>query len=491
MSTVSRSTTAKSLAWSMVENGGMAVISFVSLIVYMRLLSAADFGLFSAALALIELLGVLVTMLFHNALVQRPDVTEQHFNTAFTATMAVSLLMALGCWAMAPLFAASMHLTVAAPVLTWMGLVFPCSAVSATLVARQRRLFAFRALALRSLIGRAVGGGIGIMAAFMGAGLWSLVLQQILIAAIGSLVLWVTADKTPRLQFRYDEFRQMIGFSAFSVSGLLLSSSIRRVFTILASSLLGVELAGYLNLSFRVVDVFWAIAATAVGQVALPLLAGLQFEPDRLKRAYQSATQFSCLALYPCFVGLGAVAPEVVDVLFGHRWQPSSPYVTVLGFLVLLQVPRLVFTPLLTAVGRPRDLLVGLLAELLFMLGIAWSFGMPSLPWAIALWVASECVLMLVSSWVMRRATGYSYLEQFLGVLNPLLASVLMAVVIIETRAHLSASLGPVLRLTVLIPLGASIFFLAIFLLDRRQVKDFLEFACSAFERNWDRPKLS
>src|SRR5580692_12374937 len=117
MSTVSRSTTAKSLAWSMVENGGMAVISFVSLIVYMRLLSAADFGLFSAALALIELLGVLVTMLFHNALVQRPDTTEQHFNTAFTATMAVSLLMALGCWAMAPLFAASMHQTMAAPVL--------------------------------------------------------------------------------------------------------------------------------------------------------------------------------------------------------------------------------------------------------------------------------------------------------------------------------------------------------------------------------------
>ena len=474
----------------MVENGGLAVISFVSLIVYMRLLTAADFGLFSAALALVELLGVLVTMLFHNALVQRFGVTEQHFNTAFTATMALSLLMALGCWAIAPIFATSMHQAVAARVLTWMGLVFPCSAVSATLVARQRRLFDFRALALRSLAGRTVGGGIGIVSAFMGAGLWSLVLQQVLIAAIGSLVLWVTADKTPRLQFRYSEFKQMIGFGALSVSGLLLSSSIRRVFTILASSILGVELAGYLNLSFRVVDVFWAIAATAVGQVALPLLAGLQLEPDRLKRAYQAATQFSCLALYPCFVGLGAVAPEVVEVLFGHRWQPSSPYVTVLGFLVLLQVPRLVFTPLLTALGRPRDLLVGLLAELLFMLGVTWSIGMPSLPWAIGLWVASESVLVLVSSGVLRRATGYSVLEQFGGVLNPLLASLLMAAVIIETRSYLSADLGPLLRLTVLVPLGALVFGLAIFLLDRRLVKAFLEFARSAFESKWNRPGI-
>ncbi len=312
--------------WSLIENGGLALISFLSLIVYLRILSVADFGLFSTALALIELLGVLVTMLFHNALVQRSDATDLHFNTAFTATMALSLLMALGCWAMAPIFAAWVHQPSAARVLVWMGLIFPCSAVSATLVAQQRRQFAFRTLALRSLIGRVIGGGIGIAAAFMGAGLWSLVLQQILIAAIGSFVLWVSSDRTPRLQFRYGEFKQMIGFGMFSVSSLFLSISIKRVFTILATSFLGVEAAGYLNLSFRVVDVLWATAATAVTQVALPLLAGLQFDTARLKRAYQASTQFSCLAIYPCFVGLGAVAPDIVEVLFGHRWQPSSPY---------------------------------------------------------------------------------------------------------------------------------------------------------------------
>src|SRR5271170_5393859 len=102
--TISRGATAKSLVWSTLENGGLAVISFVSLIVYLRFLSAAEFGLFSTALALVELLGVLITMLFHNALVQRSDVTDLHFDTAFSATMAMSLIMALGCWAMAPIF---------------------------------------------------------------------------------------------------------------------------------------------------------------------------------------------------------------------------------------------------------------------------------------------------------------------------------------------------------------------------------------------------
>jgi O-antigen/teichoic acid export membrane protein len=483
--TVSRSTAAKSLVWSTLENGGLAVISFVSLIIYLRLLSAADFGLFSTVLALVELLGVVVTMLFHNALVQRPDATELHFDTAFTATMVLSFAMALGCWAMAPVFGGWIHQPAAPRVLAWMGLVFPCLGVSATLAARQRRHFDFKALALRSLFGRVIGGGVGIAAAFMGAGLWSLVIQQILIAAVGSLVLWVMADRTPRLRFRFAEFKQMIGFGALSVSGLFLSSSIRRVFTILAASFLGAEAAGYLNLSFRVVDMFWAIAATAVSQVALPLLAGLQFQSARLKRAYQASTQFSCLALYPCFVGLGSVAPDVVEVLFGQRWQPSSAYVAVLGFLVLLQAPRLLFTPFLTALGRPRDSLVGLIAELVFMLTVAWVFGMRSLPWAIAVWVASECILVVVSSWVLRRVTGYSVFDQFGGMLKPLFATLLMAFAVIEIRLHLLGGLAPVARLLVAVPLGAIIYIGAIYVLDRPLVKDFLAFARSAFERNW------
>jgi O-antigen/teichoic acid export membrane protein len=481
--TVSRSITATSLVWSTVENGGLAIISFVSLVVYLRFLSAADFGLFSTALALVELLGVLITMLFHNALVQRSDVTDLHFDTAFSATMALSLIMALGCWAMSPIFAAMLHQPSAAHVLAWMSLVFPCSGVSATLVAQRRRHFEFRALALRSLIGRLVGGGIGIAAVIVGAGVWSLVAQQILIAAIGSFVLWVSSAKTPRLRFQYAEFKQLFGFGVFSMGSLFLASSIRRVYTILASSLLGVEAAGYLNLSFRVVDVFWAIAATAVSQVALPMLAGLQSDPARFKRAYQASTQFSCLALYPCFVGLGCVAPEVVEALFGHRWLPSSPYVTVLGFLVLVQAPRLLVTPVLTALGRPRDPLGGLVSELLFMLGVTWWFGMKSLPWAIAIWVASECVLAQVSSWVLKRATGYTALDQFRGVLKPFFATQIVAAAVIETRLFLPTDFGPILRLAILVPLGAMAFAVAISFLDRPLVGDFLDFARAAFKR--------
>jgi hypothetical protein len=129
----------------------------------------------------------------------------------------------------------------------------------------------------------------------------------------------------------------------------------------------------------------------------------------------------------------------------------------------------------------PRDSLIGLLAELIFMLGAVWLSGVPSLPWAIGIWAGSECVLVLVSGWVLRRATGYSVFEQFYGVLNPLLAALLMASVVFATRMQLPANIGALLRLTILVPLGAMVYAGAIFLLDKQVVKDFLLFARTAF----------
>jgi hypothetical protein len=114
----------------------------------------------------------------------------------------------------------------------------------------------------------------------------------------------------------------------------------------------------------------------------------------------------------------------------------------------------------------------------------------PTLAWAIGIWAASEGVLFLVSGWVLRRVTGWSVAEQFQGVLKPLLASLLMAAVVMETGMRLPVELGPVARLILLVPLGAAVFAAAIFLLDRKVVKEFLQFARAAFEGQKKNPEL-
>lgn len=475
---------AHSLLWSGVESGSLALISFGSLVVYSRLLTSSQFGLFSIVQALTDLLGVIATMLFHDALVQRPKVTDLHFDTAFTVTIALSLALAGACWGTAPLFHRSVGVEGAGAVLAWMSLMFPCLGLSATIVAQQRRQFEFKSLALRSLSGRVLGGGAGVAAALMGAGVWSLVIQQILTALVGSTVLWATAKQTPRLRFGVREFRELIGFGIFAVSGLFLSFSIKRLFTMAAGLILGVATAGYLNLAFRVVDVLWAILSSAVGQVSLPMLSGLQAEPLRLRRAYSRSVEFACLLLYPCFIGIAVTSAEIVEAVFGKSWAPTAPCISALACLVLLQTPRIFTTPVLTAVGRPRDALVGIGVELVFMLVVLATLGMPTLAWAVGIWVASECSQIPVSTWLLWRVTGYSIRDQLIAIRTPALAGAALALAIVAVRMVLPANLGVQLQLACFVMVGAIVYGASIILFDRRLVLSFVGFVRSGFGRS-------
>ena len=477
---VDRDKTAKSAMWSLVENGGLAFISMGTLVVYTHLLSASQFGLFAIALALIEMLQVFVTMFFHDALVQRKDVTELHYDTAFSVNMGLSLVLMLGCVAGSRSFAAAVHEPSAAPVLCALTLCFPAAALSATIVARQRRSFAFRPLALRSLLGRLTGASMGIALIVCGAGIWGLIAQQVLIQAVGSIFLWKTCEERPRLRLGRQELKELAGFGTYAIGSLFLGFGIKRLFTVAAGLFLGVEVAGYLNLGFRTIDVFWAIASTAAAQVALPMLASLQSDLPRLERAFQLAMSLTCTILYSSFIGIGVLAPEVVEVLFGAKWLPCAPYVAALACLVVVQAPRVLVAPLLTAMGRPKDLLIGKAVEFAFVLAAVAVTRIPTLGWAVGIWIARELIGLPVNVRQLKNASGFGVLAQFRGAFSPLVAALSMALLVLGVKAALPTGLSAITRLAILVPVGVLAFVLACGALNRALLATLLGFARSA-----------
>ena len=442
-----RGAVARSALWSLAESGGLALVSFTTLIILARYLSPSDFGLFSIVLAVIEVLGVVVSMLFHDALIQRENVTDLHFDTAFTATAVLSLLLLGACWLFAPVFSDLVADPSAGWVLAWTALALPLAATSAAIAARQRREFQFRVLALRSLLGRVSGAVLGVALAFLGFGYWSLVGQQVLMAAMGSLVLWLGVVHPPRLRFGRREATELVGFGWMSLAFLLLTYSVKRIFVIVAGVLLGTEAAGYLNVGFRLVDVLWAVAATAVTQVVLPVLSRLQRDPERLRDAYAIANEFACTLLYPVFFGIAIVAPELVEVLLGLRWMPSAHYVACLALLIIVQAPRLMIVPVLQAKGLPGWTLVGPGVELLVVAFLIGVFGLPSALSAVTIWIIRELVSWPIMAYLLKAKGGISLVDQLRGTVTPALAALAMMLAALAVRHALGGQAPPLVRL--------------------------------------------
>jgi len=96
---------ARSLIWTALESFGLSGLSFLSLIILSRFLSAAEFGAAAIVLGLIQILNLFVEITFHDALVQRREVEEKHFDTAFTVNLTVAVAISAACFLGADTFA--------------------------------------------------------------------------------------------------------------------------------------------------------------------------------------------------------------------------------------------------------------------------------------------------------------------------------------------------------------------------------------------------
>jgi O-antigen/teichoic acid export membrane protein len=171
----------------------------------------------------------------------------------------------------------------------------------------------------------------------------------------------------------------------------------------------------------------------------------------------------------------------VVELLFGARWLASTPYVMALALLMTVQAPRLLATPTLTAIGRPRAPMIGLSIEIALMLALLALLGHPtlSLTAAVGIWIVRELVSLPVMAWVMARATGIGVVDQFARAGGPLLASVAMGLALVGLRRVLPDGWGALARLALLAPAGAAVFLVTGWSIDPAPLRRLLAFVAS------------
>jgi PST family polysaccharide transporter len=465
-------TVAKSLVWTSLESFALSGLSLISLFVFARLLTPRDFGVTAVALAIVQLLNTPVELLFHDALIQRQDLRPAHVNSAFTVSVLLGAALCAICWLVSPLVEASVHEPGLSSVLRYMSLSLPAMGFASVVMAMQRRNMHFRSLALRSLIGRAGSAVIALALAFMGAGLWSLVVQQVLLVGLGTLMLWVlaTADERPRFQLEWSAVRDLLGFGVASTAMQLAAMLMPRVFMVMVGGFLGSENAGRLSIAFRGLDMLRDLLTGAVSQIAMPVFSRLSSDRAAVSQAYNRGTELTTLVTFPIFVGLAVCAPEVVSLAFGPQWELAVPYFAVVALLTLPFFGRLYATAMLKALGHPVAPIGQFLIETAYVALGMLAFGRHSLVLAMAVWVSRHGVGLPIDFWLMLNYGGMKVREQLRGIGVPSLACAIMACVVLAVAQALPGLPLPALRLIPKVVAGAITYVGVLWLMDRQQL---------------------
>jgi PST family polysaccharide transporter len=466
--------------WSLLETFGATGFSLLAVIVLARVLSVEEMGTGALAVSIVHLTSLPFDLLFRDTLVQRERLDEVHVSSAFTVTAVGSLMAAAAMFAFAPSIAAVYGQPQLAILLEVAALAIPLASVSSVVSATLRRRLAFAPLARRTIVGRLIGVAAGVVTAFMGWGALSMVVMHTGSIGIATLVLLSDRASLPRLRFSWQATREMLAFALPNMAAQLLLVGNSRLFLGVLGLFTDTATFGRFSLAFRLVEETRNILSAAASELALPLFARKTHDTSAFSSVYRESTSYTATLLLPLYAGLALLAPDLVSLLFGAKWEGTETIIQLLCVATMVVILREYSGIALHALGFPGTNLrinaVGVLVSIVpFILGQV-STGMA----AALVWAARALGLLIASFFGLRSRTSLSLVQQLKPAAPALLGIAAMTAVLLLALMPVLNDFGALARVAILVPVGATVYLATVALVSPPLLPRIVQFVAGA-----------
>lgn len=408
--------TGRALGWRGVQLLGHKVIFVVRLVVLARILGPTEFGLLTIAQTAIGVINQVTDLGMIPALVQKPAPERRHYNAAWTVNLFRGLVVAAVVVAAAPLVARVFGAPEATNVVRLLAASPVLLALSSIGLADLYRRMEFRSLAFIDL-GQALANTVVSIGLASRLGVWALIVGALAGAGTHLLLSYLLAPRRPRLVFEAGAVRPLVDFGRWILLGGIIAVAGHFVLKAVISNRLGVAELGLYYMATQVAFLPVAVATEVGGSVAFPLFSRLQAQSRKAARGFRTLVVGMAGFLVPVCLLLIALAPSLVEHVFGERWHGTGPAIRVLALVPIIGLVGEASIPLLKGLGRPSRLVVMEGVQSVLLVLCVWSLaGAFGLVGAVSAWIPATLASQLAAVAFVRRAVD----RPFRGLVAPL-----------------------------------------------------------------------
>ncbi|HXG48625.1 MAG TPA: lipopolysaccharide biosynthesis protein, partial [Methylomirabilota bacterium] len=283
-------------------------------------LTPADVGLVAMVTAVTGFAALFKDLGLSMATIQRDKITEEQISTLFWINVLTSGVLMLMLMALGPLLAdfyrepRLVGITVALASLFVLG---GLNAQHFALLRRQMRFVTVTAVEMTALV---VGAAVGVGMAWMGAGYWALVGMPAASGLVSTVGAWVASGWRPGWPRRGVGARSLVKFGGRVLALDWLNYIACNADNFLVGRYWGSGPLGLYAKAYRMLELMTRQVNGAVGSVAVPALARLQGDPERLRRYFLNGYGFVLAVSTLVICSTAVFAGEIVAVLLGPQW---------------------------------------------------------------------------------------------------------------------------------------------------------------------------
>lgn len=308
-----------------------------SIVVLARLLAPEQYGLMAMVLVFVGVGEVFRDFGLSTAAVRAATVTHAQRSNLFWINLGIGAALGVTLAVAAPLIGLLFDEPDVVPVARVVAVVLLLNGLATQYRADLVRQMRFGALAAADVGAQCVAIGAAVGAAWAGAGVWALVIQQVLQAFVLLCVLVGTGRWRPAWPRRGVPMREFWHFGWNLVASQLLGYLGNNIDSLVIGWRLGPAPLGLYDRGYKLVMTPVSQVRAPSTTVALPVLARLRDEPARFA-AFVSRGQLALA--YPVMLGaallVGTAAPASF-LLLGPGWSGVEPVVRLLATSALMQ----------------------------------------------------------------------------------------------------------------------------------------------------------
>jgi lipopolysaccharide exporter len=450
--------TVRGAAWTVGSGILVRAVGVVGTLVLTHYLAPEEYGAVSLAVTLVATANVLSTLGLGQYVASRPthDPSVGVHATALHLGLGVAALLAV--WALRGPLSSFLHAPQAASFVLPLCVAFMLERIGYVPERVLLRHLMFREVALaRSASGLAYSIG-SIALAALGAGAPAIVWGNVARFAVKLGCICYYADRRDWLAWRLPDRRVLSHMLRYGVplSLATLSSYVTGNWdNLLISRWFGLEALGAYNLAYNLADTPATQIAEQAGDVLVPSYA--QQTPEARRKAFAQSLLALSMIVTPLAVGLGIVAPTLVEALLDRRWAPAGPMLLVLATLSVVRPAIWISDSYLMAIDKSRLATLIEAVKLLCLFGALVAFGFKSPVWACGAIGVGFSATALVALFTASRADGMSLRVLLKAELAPLPAVVVMVLAVLLARRGIATiSAPPSVRLAIEIIAGAA-----------------------------------
>lgn len=454
------------MIWSSLQQFGNQGIRFVVSIILARLLLPEEFGLIGMIGIFMSIGTELISSGLTSSLIRTDNPDQRDYSSVFFYNLFGSIILYFLLFFTAPYIANFFKQPSLIEITRLYSLTFIISGLSAVQLAKIRKEMNFKLETQSSLASTVVSAMVGILLAYRGFGVMSLVWMSIAGSIISSVMLWFTSDWRPSFIFDKKKFSYHYRFGYRMAIAGVINAVFNNIYTLVIGKFFSPVQLGYYTRADTLKQFPISNISSILNKVTFPIFAEIKNDDQRLKRVYKEMMQLVIFIIAPLLVMMGVIADPLFRFLFTEKWLPAAPYFQILCVNGILYPLHSYNLNILLVKGR-SDLVLRLeIAKkviLCLIIVVAIPFGIFGLLWGQVIY---SVLCYFINSFYSGKMIGYTAMKQLYDISGILTVSLLMGLGLyfLDTFA-LQTHFSDFIRIFISLVVGSVLFYILCFLL--------------------------